>query len=231
MAHQISDRSARALRLLFPNTQGRADAETWLVDQLVDAEQHRRGARDPSGAFHSLALNQGALLKEEFDLSTHGHHDGWTIGALVVDPLEFMVCSMRHGFAVGDQVVRTLVARLEASFPKGKVVRTHTDGFAVLFGPTAEQRVSWDLVAPLGAQLVEAVSAVVPTGGDEPAWSPRFTLGALELTVVDPPNWQLLGPLVWAECERAHLVFRRTQTREVLRRRVELHGRLPAFDE
>jgi hypothetical protein len=229
MAHEISERSARALLALFPTAQGRADAPSWLVDQLVDAELHRRGSPDASGAFHALALKEGSLLKEEFDLSTHGHHDGWVLGAVVVDPLEFMVCSMRHGFAVGDAVVRAMVQALQAAFPRAKVVRTHTDGFAVLFGPTAEQPVSWSMLEPLRARLVEQVLPLVSNGDER--WVPRFTLGALEVVVVDPPNWQLLGPLVWAECERAHLVFRRTSTREVLRRRFELHGRLPPLDE
>jgi hypothetical protein len=49
--------------------------------------------------------------------------------------------------------------------------------------------------------------------------------------VVDPPNWQVLGPLVWAECERAHLVFRRTKVTGLLKRRVVLDGRLPVLDD
>jgi hypothetical protein len=54
-----------------------------------------------------------------------------------------------------------------------------------------------------------------------------FTLGALRLTLVDPPNWQMLGPLVWAECERALIIARRAPYEGVLERRVELNGRLP----
>jgi hypothetical protein len=45
--------------------------------------------------------------------------------------------------------------------------------------------------------------------------------------VVDPPNWQLLGPLVWAECERALVIARRQPTEDLQQRRVVLDGRLP----
>ena len=55
-------------------------------------------------------------------------------------------------------------------------------------------------------------------------------MGCLELTVVDPPNWQLLGPLVWAECERALTIAKRQPYENVLRRSVTLNGRLPEFE-
>ena len=90
MPHVISDRAAKALLALFPTAQGRPDGPSWLVDELVEAELHRRGMPDAvTGAFHALALKEGQLLKEEFDLNTHGHADGWVLGAVTVDPLEF----------------------------------------------------------------------------------------------------------------------------------------------
>jgi hypothetical protein len=55
----------------------------------------------------------------------------------------------------------------------------------------------------------------------------RFTFGLLELTVVDPPNLRILGPLVWAECERAPRIARRQPTEALQRRRVVLDGQLP----
>lgn len=216
MPHTISPRAQKALLALFPTAQGRADAPTWLVDQLVDAELHRRGQPDATGAFHALALNQGALLKEEFDLSTHGHADGWVIGAVLVDPLEFTVFNMNHGFPAGDAALVAMVAGMKQVAPTAKVVRTHTDGFAMLFGPTADRSVSPELIT----QLKDALPAKV----GKPI---KFTFGLLELTVVDPPNWQLLGPLVWAECERALVIARRQPTEALQRRRVVLDGRLP----
>ncbi len=225
MAHPISDRAERALRSLFAHAAARPDAPTWLVDQLVDAELHRRGSPDPSGAFHALALTQGSLLKEEYDLSTHGHADGWALDALLCDPRELMLYNQRHGFPAGDEAVRAIVHALRGLCPRAKVVRTHTDGFAALLGPTAEQRVDLALVERARQALPDALAAL-PAGG------PRvdFTVGALRVSVVDPPTWQLLGPLVWAECERALVIARRAADAGIIERRFELHGRLPSFD-
>jgi GGDEF domain-containing protein len=216
-SREISERSARALMALFPTAQGRADAVAWLVDQLVDAELHRRGVPDVvSGAIHALALNQGSILKEEFDLSTHGHSDGWVMGAVLIDPLEFTVFNMHHGFPAGDAALRAMVAGMREVAPSSKVVRLHTDGFAMLFGPTADRAV--------GPELIVRLKDVLPAKVGKPI---RFTFGLLELSVVDPPNWQLLGPLVWAECERALMIARRQPTEALQRRCVVLDGRLP----
>jgi GGDEF domain-containing protein len=216
MAYSITERSERALLALFPTAQGRPDAPTWLVDQLVDAELHRRGTPDSiSGATHALALNQGNLLKEEFDLSTHGHADGWVINALLVDPLEFTLYNMKHGFKGGDAALRAMVEGMKQVCPTAKVVRIHTDGFAILLGPTSDTPLTPDLLPRLREALTAKVNEV------------KFTLGQLELTVVDPPNWQVLGPLVWAECERALMIARRKPTEALQQRRVVLDGRLP----
>ena len=227
MSHTITERSEKALLGLFPTAQGRADGPTWLVDQLVDAELHRRGYPDSvTGATHALALNQGSLLKEEFDLSSHGHSDGWVIGAVLVDPLEFTLFNMRHGFKAGDEALRAMVAGMKQVCPTAKVVRIHTDGFAILLGPTADQKVSAELLPSLRDVLPAKEAAVTPKDA-EPAKPLVFTFGLLELTVVDPPNWQLLGPLVWAECERALVISRRMPTESLQLRRVVLDGRLP----
>ncbi len=212
---------------LFPTALGRDDAPTWLVDQLVDAERHRRGYEDAvTGAFHALALNQGQLLKEEFDLSTHGHSDGWVIGAALIDPLEFTLFNMRYGFKAGDLALKAMVKAMKQVCPSAKVVRIHTDGFAVLLGPTAEQHVTPTLLPALKEALPREVASVTPDDG-EALRAMQFTLGLLELTVVEPPNWQILGPLVWAECERALLIARRMPTEALQVRRVVMDGRLP----
>lgn len=228
-SHTISPQSQQALLALFPTAQGRPDGPTWLVDQMVDAELHRRGYPDRvSGAFHALALNQGQLMKEEFDISTHGHSDGWVLGAVLVDPLEFTLYNMRFGFPAGDAALRAMVEAMKEACPSAKVVRIHTDGFAILLGPTADARVSPDVLPKLRELLVSKVKAVTPRDEEEPH-TPRFTLGLMELTVVEPPNWQILGPLVWAECERALLISRRQPTDALQARRVVMDGRLPNF--
>ncbi|MFZ5445353.1 MAG: GGDEF domain-containing protein [Myxococcota bacterium] len=228
-AASISERSQKALMALFPNAAGRPDAPSWLVDQLVDAELHRRGFPDPTGAWNALALTQGSLLKEEFDLNTHGHHDGWTLGAVLVDPLEFMLYDVRYGFPAGDVALKAMVAGMKEVCPRAKVVRIHTDGFAILLGPTAEQRVEPALISRLAEVLPAKVAAVTPDDA-EPKKAQRFTFGLLELTVVDPPNWQLLGPLVWAECERALIIARRQPTQALQQRKIVLDARLPEFE-
>jgi GGDEF domain-containing protein len=229
VSHSITERSEKALLALFPTAQGRADGPTWLVDQLVDAELHRRGTPDAvTGAIHALALNQGMLMKEEFDLSTHGHADGWVIGAVLVDPLEFTLFNMRYGFKAGDAALKAMVEGMKQVCPTAKVVRIHTDGFAILLGPTADAPVNVDLLPKLREVLTAKVAAVTPADA-EPKKDVKFTFGLLELTVVDPPNWQLLGPLVWAECERALMIARRQPTEALQQRRVVLDGRLPDF--
>lgn len=230
MNSPISDRSERALLTLFPRAVGRPDAASWLVDALVDAELHRTGTPDKvSGAFHALALNQGALLKEEYDLSTHGHGDGWVIGAVLIDPLEFTLYNMRYGFETGDAALRAMVSAMRAVCPNAKVVRIHADGFAILYGPTADARVDPSVLGPLQAALTAAVEAATPLEA-EPKRLVLYTMGCFELTVVDPPNWQVLGPLVWAECERALTIAKRQPYERVLHRTVTLNGRLPEFE-
>jgi hypothetical protein len=74
--------------------------------------------------------------------------------------------------------------------------------------------------------LPAKVAAITPEDA-EPKKPVVFTFGLLELTVVDPPNWQVLGPLAWAECERALIIARRKPTEALQVRRVVLDGRLP----
>ncbi len=197
------------VRALFPRVQNPAEA----VTAMIDAEEHRRGGRDAiSGAFHALGLTQGSLLKEEYDLSTHSHHAGWVLGAAVVDIRELTVVNMNHGFPAGDQVLRDTAVALERACPKAKVVRVHSDAFAVLFGPMSEQKVS----PPLKQTLRSALPSNI-----------EYSIGLLELTVVAPSHWQLLGPIVWAECERALVLARRAPSDDVLKRKVVLDGGIP----
>ncbi len=194
------------LRALFPNVTP-AQAAT----ALVDAEAHRRGERDKtSGAFHALALTQGSLLKEEYDLSTHGHATGWVMGAVVADLRELTVVNMHHGFDEGDRFLRETAAQLQSVSPKAKCVRIHSDAFALLLGPMAE-----DPVTP--AHLEKARAAL----------KHPCTVGGLQLTVVAPSHWQLLGPLVWAECERTLVLARRAPHDGLVTRRIVLDGGLP----
>ena len=201
------------MRALFPQV---VDPDQALI-AMLDAEAHRRGERDAvSGAFHALALTQGSLLKEEYDLSTHGHHAGWVIGAAVVDIRELTVVNMNHDFPTGDQVLHDTSTALQRAVPEAKVVRVHSDAFAVILGPTSEQTIEPGLTAKLREQL--ATEAPQPL---------EFSIGLLELTVVAPSHWQVLGPLLWAECERTLVLARRAPYQGVLKRKVVLDAGLP----
>jgi GGDEF domain-containing protein len=185
----------------------------------------------------------GSLLEREYDHSLHGH-TGWTVGALVVDVQRLIRFNVRYGFKVGDAVLREVVATLSRVFPMAKIVRTHTDAFAALFPPFSEQRVSESLRERVRAELGASVGrlaeeaehqlearATAPEGQHlQPPEGPRpevgFTVAMLELEVHSPSHWQVLGPLVWAEAERALAVERLGEARGVQRRRIDLAGTL-----
>lgn len=194
------------------------------LQALLDAERFRRGQPEPkTGALHLLALTQGSLLKDEYDLSTHGHLPAWEIGVLTVDVKEMIRLNQEFGFEVGDALLAREVETLKALHPRAKVVRIHSDAFAVLFPPSAEETVTEELRARDRDAVREALRALVRerAGADHPV---EVTVAALRLEIAQPSHWQLLGPLVWAEAERAHVVERRGQASGVQRRRIELGG-------
>ena len=51
--------------------------------------------------------------------------------------------------------------------------------------------------------------------------------GLLELTVHQPSHWQVLGPLLWAEVERAYIMERTGRTHGLQRRHLRLDAFLP----
>ncbi|MBK7860825.1 MAG: GGDEF domain-containing protein [Archangiaceae bacterium] len=194
------------------------------VEALLEAEKRRRGDPDPvSGAFSRLALTQGTLLKEEYDHGTHFFAGGAVLGAAVVDTVHFTHLNMEHGFAVGDRVLAAQVKALREQCPRGKVVRIHGDAFAVVLGPTADQPVEASLRPKLHAALEKATRDAL--GRSEPV---RFWVALLKLAVKDPPNHDVLGPLLWGECERALLIEQRglEGAGTVLERSVDFHATL-----
>ncbi|MDQ3265465.1 MAG: GGDEF domain-containing protein [Myxococcota bacterium] len=203
MAFSLSEELVRKLEALDPKVSrtGVPDA-AFALDALIEAEEARRGYPDRiSGAFHAMALTQGALIKAEYDLSTHAHHDAWEIGAVVVDLQRTIALNMRYGFEVGDQALRAIVHGLQTLFPTGKTVRIHTDAFAVLLPPSAERPVTEVARTLVESNLPGAVRSVLPDDGDPPE-PLNFTVALLRLRIRSPSHWQVLGPIVWAECER-----------------------------
>lgn len=198
------------------------DATLKAVEALVEAESARRGEPDPvSGAFHGLALTQGSLIKREYDLSTHGHWEGWDVGALIVDIKHLIRVNMEHGFAAGDAVLRAVATALQETFPSARVVRIHPDAFAVLLPPSAEVAIEASLEPSTREALARRVPALLGAA-KAPALTLDYTVAMLHLTVVKPSHWQVLGPLMWAECERALTLASRGMASGVQRRRVEL---------
>ncbi|MFL5345817.1 MAG: diguanylate cyclase domain-containing protein, partial [Hyalangium sp.] len=194
---------------------------------LLEAERARRGQPDKLGATQALALTQGSLLKQEFDLSTHAHHDGWRVGAVIADVQGMITVNARFGFGVGDAVLKATVDSLAAQYPGAKVVRIHPDAFAALLTPTSQLTVQPEQKEATRKRLAEDVAKVLPAGTaaqDVPA----HTVTLLEFTVDQPSHWQVLGPLLWAELERAHVLERQERTKDVVqRRRIRLDGFVP----
>ncbi len=221
---EIPDELAQRLRNFFGARVAvhGADATVKAIEALVEAESARRGEPDPvSGAFHGLALTQGSLIKREYDLSTHGHWDGWEVGAVIVDVKALIRVNMEHGFAAGDAVLRAVATALGERFPTARVVRIHPDAFAVLLPPSAEVAVD----ASLEPSVREALARRVPellAQAKAPELALDYSVALLHLTIVKPSHWQVLGPLLWAECERALTLASRGMTSGLQRRRVEL---------
>ncbi len=228
MPYSIDDTTATGLIALHPWAVARSPQPVQLaVETLLEAERARRGQPDKLGALQALALTQGHLLKEEFDLSTHAHHDGWRVGAVIADVRGMISVNARFGFGVGDAVLKATVDSLAAQYPGAKVVRIHPDAFAALLTPTSQLTVSPEQREATRTRLAEDVAKVLPAG-TAPSDVPGHTVTLLEFTVDQPSHWQVLGPLLWAELERAHVMERLGRTTEpVQRRRIRLDGFVP----
>jgi len=230
MANMTEAHAQRLLELsgaVPPRARGDAADVERSLEQLIAAEEFRRGDPDPiSGAQHVYALTQGALLRREYDLSTHGHWEGWEIGAVVVDIRRLILVNQEHGFPAGDAVLHAVASTLKETFPTGRVVRIHSDAFAVLLPPSAERLVDVALEAEARSALGAGVPAKLTEAG-HPAIPLEYTISLLHLTIAKPSHWQVLGPLVWAECERAHTMTTGGQASGVQMRRIELDAAVP----
>ncbi len=228
MDRTVDESVAEAVLALSPWVQRRPEPERFAaaLRALVDAEAWRRGAPDPvSGALHLSALTQGLLLRPEYDLSVPAD-TGFTAGAVIADVLEMIHVNQQAGFAAGDRFLRTVASALAAAFPGAPVVRVHTDCFAALLVPSSGLELEPAHLARASDALRRAADAF---GAQEPALRTpvEFTVSALRLRVVDPPHWQVLGPLLWAEIERAQMLARRGLASGIQERELRLDGRVP----
>jgi hypothetical protein len=129
------------------------------------------------------------------------------------------------GFDTGDRFLRAVASCLIESFPGAHVVRIHTDCFCVLFAPSAGTEVGEAQRTLARARLAEAEAAFRSTEPRLPE-PVDFTLGLARLRIIDPSHWQVLGPLVWAEAERTHVLARAGKGEMVLARTLDLGGRV-----
>jgi GGDEF domain-containing protein len=227
MGEQLDQSMVEAVLALHPWVRARQENERFpsALRALVEAEACRRGAPDPvSGALHVTALTQGPLLKAEFDLSVPAP-PLWTAGAVIADVKEMIHVNQEGGFPLGDRFLRAVATSLGSAFPGAPVVRVHTDCFAALLVPS-----SGLLLEPsdpaLAAEALRKATDDFRAREGAPARGPEFTVSALRLTLFDPSHWQLLGPLLWAEIERAHVTARRGLASGIQERELRLDGRV-----
>jgi len=223
----VDDEVVKAVLALQPWVQSRPEAERFgaALQALLDAEAWRRGRPEPvTGALHLSALTQGALLKPEYDLSVHAHA-GWTVGAVIADVKEMIHVNQEAGFAVGDRFLRSVASSLAGTFPGAPVVRVHTDCFAALLVPSSGLEVAPEHLA-LAAEALRRGTDDFRAKEGAPRAPVEFTVSALRLTVRDPSHWQVLGPLLWAEIERAHVIARRGLASGIQERALSLDGRV-----
>ncbi len=232
MAYTLDDATVERLLRLHPWVRSRAKEEqaALALTAVLDAEACRRGEPDPvSGALNVLFLTQGALLQPEYDISIHAHVP-WEVGLLTVDVLELILVNQAAGFPTGDALLRAVAGCLLDSFPAAKVVRIHTDCFCVLFLPSSGMDVTEEVRTTARRALQQTAAAFREAHPRTPA-PLDFTLGLARLRLVDPSHWQLLGPLVWAEAERTHVLARAQKAEGIVLRTLALDGRVAVTPE
>jgi len=223
----VDDEVMKAVLALQPWVQSRPEAERFgaALQALLDAEAWRRGRPEAvTGALHLSAMTQGALLKPEYDLSVHAH-TGWTVGAVIADVKEMIHVNQEAGFAVGDRFLRSVASSLAGALPGAPVVRVHTDCFAALLVPSSGLDLAPEHLTVAAEALRRGTEDFRAREG-APRAPVEFTVSGLRLTVRDPSHWQVLGPLLWAEIERTHVIARRGLASGIQERTLSLDGRV-----
>jgi GGDEF domain-containing protein len=226
MPRLVDDALAEAaIALMVPHvrTHPAPDDLKRALEQLVRLEQARRGVADPlTGALPVLALLQGDRLKREFDLSVHAH-TGWPVGAIIVDVKGLIRINAERGMRAADEVLVSAASALGRAVQGAALLRVHGDCLAALFLPSTgldlEEAHLERVSVALGEVSQLLARAEAPVG---------FTVSALRLRIFDPSHWQVLGPLLVAEIERAHVMARRGLASGIQERELRLDGRVPA---
>ena len=140
------------------------------------------------------------------------------------DSKELIEVNKSSGFSGGDHVLLEISAQFRRAFPREQIVRMHGDCYAVLFLPSSGEALQEADLIRARAALVEVTAAAVASGL---TMNLEYTLSALRLRVFDPSHWQVLGPLLVSEIERAHAMTRRGLASGIQERELRLDGRIP----
>ena len=218
-----------AVAMMDPPSRGLSGDLGTALEALIVQERFRRGGPAPlTGGLHPLALTGGHVLKSEFDPSIHAH-TGWEAGAVIADVQGLIHVNDVCGFGAGEEVLRATASTLSEALPGTRLLRVHGDCLAALFVPSTGLSLERAHLDRAAAALAAQGAVLGPRIGlDRPL---GWTVSALRLTIVDPPHWIVLGPLLLAEIERAHVISRRglgAAPGEIQVREIRLDGRVPA---
>jgi GGDEF domain-containing protein len=194
------------------------------LDFLVRDARLRRG--DPetqTGALARHYLVEGALLRGTLPRPEHGLDGPWQAGIVAVDVRSLLRINDQLGMEAGERTLRVVADGLRGLYPQRPVVRLHGDAYAALLLPPHEHRFAEGTPERVRERLAQLTAVRVPELSAR-GLAPAFTVAALDLVIDRPFHWRVLGPLVWAEAERALAVVRTGRGEEVQRRKVSLDG-------
>lgn len=214
------------------------DTITELAPDVIEGRKHfgdglqsvvlqalmRKGIPDPqTGTLTRSYLIEGVLLRDTFEHPERGLDGEWSCGVVAVDVRGLVHVNDRLGMEGGEQMLKLVADGLRAFCPDRPIIRLHGDAFAALYPPPDGHNISDG--SP--ERLADALSALADERMPELAehdLEPAFTVAALDLVIDRPFHWRVLGPLVWAEAERAHVAVRTGQATGLQHRRIELDG-------
>lgn len=211
---------------------------TELAPGLVEGEKHfgdglesvvlqalmRKGAPDPqTGALARSYLIEGVLLRDTLEQPEQGLDGEWRAGIVAVDVRSLLLVNDRLGMEAGEKVLKAVADGLRAFCPERPIVRLHGDAFAALYLPPGSHSLSDQTPARVADGLVGLVHERLPDLTESDV-EPAFTVAALDLVIDRPFHWRVLGPLVWAEAERAHVSVRTGRAEGLQSRAIRLDG-------